>query len=92
MPTFRGSVFLNFFIHLGPPILHQKFWVISSKIEGMMAIFAILDFLEFFFQSLDMESHWGPKAPSVARGALGAQRVPSPPQEIEGRARSALNF
>ena len=63
---------LYFFVHYGPMILHKRFQLISSKIQGMTAIFAILDFLKFFFQSLDMESHWGPKAPSRARRALGA--------------------
>ena len=40
---------------MGPKILHKKNQVISSKNEGVTAIFAILDFCEFFFQSLDME-------------------------------------
>ena len=35
---------LYFFVHYGPTILYNKFKVILSKIEGVMAIFAILDF------------------------------------------------
>ena len=57
---------LYFFLHLGPKIIHKKILVISSQNEGVTAIFAILDFLKFFFQSLNMESHWDPKAPSRA--------------------------
>ena len=70
----------------------KEIQIISSKNEGVTAIFAILDFFKFFFQSLDMESHWGPKAPIRARRAQEARRAPSPPQELEGWARSAQNF
>ena len=45
---------LYFFVEYGLMILHKKFQVISSKIEGVTAIFAILDFCDFFYQSLDI--------------------------------------
>ena len=35
---------LYFFLRYGSTILHKKFQVISSKNEGMMAIFVIFDF------------------------------------------------
>ena len=38
---------LYFIVHYGSTILHKKIQVISSKNEGMTAIFAILDFLNF---------------------------------------------
>ena len=38
------------FFQLGPTILHKQFPVISSKIEGVTVIFAILDFCEFFIK------------------------------------------
>ena len=40
---------LYFFLHLGPKILHKKIQVISSKNEGVTAIFATLDVLKIFF-------------------------------------------
>ena len=66
-------------------ILHKKFQVIPSKNEGMTAIFAIFDFLKKFFQK-------PPAGPVGPAGPLGARRAPYPPQELEGRARSTLNF
>ena len=39
---------------MGPKILHKKIQVISSKNEGVTAIFAILDFFFFFFKGLDI--------------------------------------
>jgi len=42
------------FFQWGTTILHKKCPVISSKIEGVMAIFAILDFCELFYQGLDI--------------------------------------
>ena len=57
------------------------------------------DFLRTYFDTrLSMSSFTpsnteeGPKAPRRARRALGAQRAPSPPQELEGWARSAQIF
>ena len=50
----RGKIWLwlfnNFFLCYGSTILHKKFQVISSKIEGLMAIFMILDFCKFFIK------------------------------------------
>ena len=44
---------LYFCIYFGPTILHKKLQDILSKIEGMTAIFVILDFCQF----LEMEAH-----------------------------------
>ena len=41
---------LKFILRNGSKILHKKFQVISSKIEGVMSIFAILDFCNFFIK------------------------------------------
>ena len=48
---------LYFFLHLGPKILHKKFQVILSKIEGLTTIFAI------FFQGLDIVTLLGAEGP-----------------------------
>ena len=42
---------LYFFIIMFYTILHKKFQVILSKIEGVTAIFAIFNLILFFFQS-----------------------------------------
>ena len=41
---------------------------------------------------LELKIYWGPKAPIRAHRALQAQRAPSPPQELKGRAHSALKL
>ena len=48
---FYYGYFIIFFRY-GSTILHKKLQVISSKNEGMTAIFAIFDVLIIFFQSL----------------------------------------
>ena len=54
---------LNFFVYYGPTILQKKIQVILSKIEGVTAIFMILDFCEFFFQGLDIVTLMGAEGP-----------------------------
>ena len=64
---------LYYFCHLGPMILPKKN---SSHLEQKSRYdcdFCDITFFLFFFQSLDMESYWGPKAPTRACRALGAQ-------------------
>ena len=57
-----------FFLCLGSTILHKKFQVISSKNEGVTAIFAIFDFFfnflsKFKVQGLDIVTLLGAKGP-----------------------------
>ena len=54
---------LYFIVHYDPTILHKKFQVILSKIEGVTAIFAIFDFFKFFFQGLDIVTPLGVEGP-----------------------------
>ena len=62
----------------------------GAAVGGVMG--KIFFLLKFNCHSFAILMKRGPKAPSRAHGVLAAERVPSPPQELERRARSTLNF
>jgi len=51
---FRAKIWLWLFYNFIWVMVLKKFQIISSKIEGVTAIFAILDLCDFFYQSLDI--------------------------------------
>ena len=62
---------LYFCIYFGPTILHKKLQDILSKIEGMTAIFVILDFLSFFGNGSPLGAKGPQLGPQGLRGPKG---------------------
>ena len=74
---------LYFFVEWCSKIMDKKFQINLIKIEDVTVIFVI---------SVLHYGRGGQMPPERVEGPWGAKGLPSPPQELEGRARSALNF
>ena len=99
-PLSRGKIWLWLFYTFLSIWFHDSTQKISSHFEQNWRRDSDLcnfHFFLFFFQCLSFKvwtllPYWGTKASNRAHRALGGQRASSPPQELEGWARSAQNF
>ena len=86
---FDYDYFIFFLCH-GSKILHKKSQVISTKKKDVTAIFPNFDFILNWENQRHVTG--GRRPPAGPTGPQGARRAPSPPQELEGWARSAQIF